>query len=293
MSIDKAGNQFRKARFINLNSEPKAFRDFVGTNDQYDFYKFRVSARSSFQATLTNLRANADMRLYDQQGRQVALSAKGGQKPELIREQLASGSYYIRVSRKSGNTSYKLTAATIKDLPGETLVTSLNLGTLGDSSVSIQDSIGWKDTQDWYQFKVENDDTTSFVFLSFTLKKNNVSEVSLFSEGGNLIETLDLSNTSFQDSIVIGSGTYYIYLKSQNVNVMGSYSLSLVFSTGTFPVPTVVGSDLPNPIPPPDPFSPPNPIPPPDPFSPPNPNPIPPPDPFSPPDPIPPLPPLP
>ena len=100
------------ARNIGTLSGSKKFRGAVGVGDKADFYSFTLSGRSSFNLSLNKLKNNVDVFL--QQGKQViARSTKGGKKPEAISTTLESGTYYVRVNQKSGNSKYKLTPNTI------------------------------------------------------------------------------------------------------------------------------------------------------------------------------------
>ncbi|MDG2615556.1 pre-peptidase C-terminal domain-containing protein [Thermoleptolyngbya sichuanensis XZ-Cy5] len=107
---DRAGNTLNAARRIRLSETPKSFRDFVGGKD-LDFYRFRVLRASQFSLNLSELTANADVALLDDQGKTLLQSARKGKRPEVIRDTLTAGTYFIRVVPNQANqrTNYKLT----------------------------------------------------------------------------------------------------------------------------------------------------------------------------------------
>jgi hypothetical protein len=107
----KSDNNQNGARAIGDLTGTKKFRGAVGTGDKADFYSFTLKSRSSFNLSLNKLKNNVDVFL--QQGKQVvARSTKGGKKPEAISATLEAGTYFIKVSQKSGNSKYKLTLNT-------------------------------------------------------------------------------------------------------------------------------------------------------------------------------------
>jgi hypothetical protein len=85
----------------------RKFRDSVGINDKFDYYSFSVSGRSSFNLKLDRLKNNVDVALI-QNGRTVARSTRGGKKPEAIAATLETGTYFVKVSQRSGNSRYRL-----------------------------------------------------------------------------------------------------------------------------------------------------------------------------------------
>jgi len=107
---DRAGNTLTAAQRIRLAAAPKSFRDFVGGKD-LDFYRFRVLRASQFSLQLSELAANADVALLDDTGKILIQSARKGKRPEVIRDTLAAGTYFIRVvpNRANQRTNYQLT----------------------------------------------------------------------------------------------------------------------------------------------------------------------------------------
>ena len=92
--------------------------------DLDDYYRFTLSRRSVFNATLSNLNGDADMQLIRYinsndvldvgGGEVIASSARGGTAQERISSPLEAGTYYIRVYpyyTTSGNINYTLTVS--------------------------------------------------------------------------------------------------------------------------------------------------------------------------------------
>jgi hypothetical protein len=121
---DNAGNDPATARAITVGSTATTYRDWVGSTDNNDFYRFSLSNTSNFNLGLTGLTADADVQLLRSDGISVITSsAQNGTTPETISSQpLSAGTYYIRVYPYGGaNTNYNLAVSA-------TTQTSNNLG---------------------------------------------------------------------------------------------------------------------------------------------------------------------
>ncbi|HEY9628639.1 MAG TPA: PPC domain-containing protein [Coleofasciculaceae cyanobacterium] len=131
------------ARNIGILKGKNLFKGFVGLPDRVDYYSFKLTGRSSFNLSLTKLQNNVDVSLL--QGKKViSRSAQGGKKSEAIKTTLGSGTYYIRVNQKRGNSKYHLTLnALLSDSgsspnpnPSPTSRKLLSLFTSGSSTAS-------------------------------------------------------------------------------------------------------------------------------------------------------------
>ncbi|GAB4149725.1 MAG: hypothetical protein Fur0046_28440 [Cyanobacteria bacterium J069] len=108
---DRAGNTLKNARRVGLTATPKSFRDAVGGKD-LDFYRFRVQRASQFSLNLSELTANANVELMDDQGKTLLQSARKNKRPEVIQDTLTAGTYFIRVfPQPNKRTTYRLTLA--------------------------------------------------------------------------------------------------------------------------------------------------------------------------------------
>jgi hypothetical protein len=95
------------ARSLGTLNGTKKFRDSVGINEKFDYYSFSVSGRSSFNLKLDKLKNNVDVALI-QNGQTVARSTRGGKKPEAIAATLEAGTYFVKITQRSGNSRYRL-----------------------------------------------------------------------------------------------------------------------------------------------------------------------------------------
>jgi hypothetical protein len=96
-------------RVVNITSFPSTYQDAVSSANRVDRYRFSISKSSSFNLTLSKLKANADVALLDNQNKVVESSRRSGKSNETIGlSSLDKGTYFIQVSRRSGRTSYQL-----------------------------------------------------------------------------------------------------------------------------------------------------------------------------------------
>jgi ELWxxDGT repeat protein/VCBS repeat-containing protein len=100
---DIAGNTLGTATPLNLTSSVQIFPDTV-TPTANDYYRFNLSNRSSFNLSLTNLNADANVALLDSAGNLLNVngalqnSANPGTFAESINTVLDAGTYYIQVA---------------------------------------------------------------------------------------------------------------------------------------------------------------------------------------------------
>lgn len=103
------GNTLRKATNLNLSGGKTVFKDTIGGKDKNDFFRFRLSGRSSVQAILNGLKSNADLTILNRSGDRLAQSRNSGKKAEAIQQTLEGGQdYYIRIRSNGRRTSYRL-----------------------------------------------------------------------------------------------------------------------------------------------------------------------------------------
>jgi CARDB/Bacterial pre-peptidase C-terminal domain/Calx-beta domain/FG-GAP-like repeat len=107
-TYDLAGNLPTTALPIGTLSGVSTISESVGSGDIEDYYRFNVAQRSDVRLTLSGLRGDADLQLLDSNGAVITSSVVRGNGNELITTALLPGSYYARVYRVSGDTSYQL-----------------------------------------------------------------------------------------------------------------------------------------------------------------------------------------
>ena len=83
----------------------------IGGADPFDFFRFTLQRRSSFNLILKPLKANADIALLNKRGKVLIQSRKPGKQSETIATVLDEGVYYLRITPRSrpDSTRYTLT----------------------------------------------------------------------------------------------------------------------------------------------------------------------------------------
>jgi ELWxxDGT repeat protein/VCBS repeat-containing protein len=159
---DIAGNTLGTATPLNLTSNVQIFPDTV-TPTANDYYRFNLSNRSSFNLSLTNLNADANVALLDSAGNLLSIngalqnSANPGTFAESINTVLDAGTYYIQVASGGSTTSadYALNVAISNTLnsnilwrnysTGQNVVWLMNGVSLSASaSVTAVSDLNWK-----------------------------------------------------------------------------------------------------------------------------------------------------
>jgi hypothetical protein len=143
---------------------------------------------------------------------------------------LSAGTYYARVNRYSGDTTYSL-SLNATDNAGNTLATARNVGTL-TATQSFSDWVGSADIDDYYSFNVT---TPSNVSLNLTGLIANANVELLNSSGGVISSSTAGGNTSESITSQLSAGTYYARVYQFSGNTM--YNLSLNATTSTL-IPT-------------------------------------------------------
>ena len=105
--VDNAGNTLATARAVGTLTATQSFSDWVGSADIDDYYSFNVTTPSNVNLNLTGLSADVDLYLLNSSGTVISSSIYGTTS-ESITSQLSAGTYYARVNRYSGDTTYGL-----------------------------------------------------------------------------------------------------------------------------------------------------------------------------------------
>ena len=85
--------------------------DFVGSSDEFDYYKFSVSEGGNYRVRIDNLRADADLTLFSNNKLYLGVSAQIGTTSEAVTRFLNPNTYYAKVASFHGvnNTDYTVT----------------------------------------------------------------------------------------------------------------------------------------------------------------------------------------
>jgi serine protease len=196
----------------------QTIRDFVGSGDAGDLYRFQVgNTISSVDFLLNGLSGDADLQLFqdaNQDGRldqneQLRRSAKAGISPDQISvAALAPGTYYLRVSPYlSNNTSYNLTATTSFAESGDTIAKATEVGILSGRSI-LTGSVGTADQRDIYSIRL-NDTSNLEVTLSG------------LSRDADLRIYRDINDNGVLDSTELLGSSIALGIQNEQVNLTG------------------------------------------------------------------------
>lgn len=230
-----------------LTTTGDTFQDSVSNSDFVDLYQFTLSSSrpsSIVELSLDGLTSNADLRLLNSSGTTaIASSFQAGTTSELIRANLAAGTYYAQVRSVSGAalTNYNLT---LKAEPIEESGRSDNTISTAFDISSTLNSTNQYNTTDFVGstgFTVDNDD-----FYGFTPTRNGVLTINL----SNLTANADLQlQTSFGSSLQ-SSATSATTPESISYNVFAgtSYNLRVYAAASSFTNYNFNVSFLPDPV---------------------------------------------
>jgi subtilisin family serine protease len=100
-------NTFARATDVGNLTTPKQFNNFVGRRDRTDFYRFNITGENNYAMSLSGLKANTSLQLWNSSRQSIAQSSNTTSLT--LSGKLSIGTYYLRVqSAPRGNTSYQL-----------------------------------------------------------------------------------------------------------------------------------------------------------------------------------------
>jgi hypothetical protein len=253
MPRDRAADTLKQARKIRLNPS-QVFQDFIGNGDQTDLYRFKLGAKSQFDLTLSNLRANANVEVYQIKGRlkqaikqigriafddlsrrhirrhlrRVGQSKRGGKRDEQISRALNSGVYFVRVysNQVNGGTRYRLSLSAVSRLvsqpidgAGDTIGVARQIAPDG---ANLIEQVGGADPVDFYRFNLSD---RQKVTLSLTNLQADADLKLLDSAGEVLKSSARVGTVSEQIVRNLRAGTYYIQVVPKSGNTT-TYTLT-------------------------------------------------------------------
>lgn len=97
-----------------ISVKPIIINDSVSPHDINDYFSFQVNSKARVLITLTNLRDDANLGLYDANNKMLGISTNQARANETIQANLAPGKYVVRVAsnRLIADTTYTLKIAT-------------------------------------------------------------------------------------------------------------------------------------------------------------------------------------
>ncbi|MEA5495798.1 pre-peptidase C-terminal domain-containing protein [Limnoraphis robusta] len=225
---DAAGNDTTEANNIGVLAGEQTFNDFVGDVDQDDYYQFTLDQNADFQLTLDQLNVNADVELLDDRGNVIKSSANADSQSETITESLNSGTYFVHVLPKDGDTNYRLSLSAQEQLPppepGNTLSNPLEESS---PQFSKNGSVNGEKPDNFVQFSV-NESGVFTAQLSGLSADADVRLIRDFNNDGQINPVEDLNGNQFIDDNEI---EVLAWLPERNTN---SESIRAFLEPGTY-----------------------------------------------------------
>jgi hypothetical protein len=234
--VSGVGKSFNKPFDIQLenNKTLTLTGELSGSFNQLFFYRFKVTRRSNFSATLDELRKNANLTLYTPGLRRIARSKRGGVNPDLIRIQLDPGTYYLRVNRIAGDTKFRLRLLENVDA-GNSFKGALRVRVNENrpqQTLNLSDTIGDKgDDLDYYRFEITEPTRFRAVLDQFSsnvdirLFNSRRRRIGLSTNGGEQSESIRQQ---------LQAGIYFIQINlAPGVTQDTTYNLTLSFTSST------------------------------------------------------------
>ncbi|MGB3516617.1 MAG: SBBP repeat-containing protein [Elainellaceae cyanobacterium] len=216
------GNSRTQAPRIQLSSRPRTFADVVSRSAPNDYYQVRFQQRTSFDLTLSGLRANANVELQRRNGSRIARSARPGRQDERINLNLNPGIYYIRVYRGQGNTRYQLRMSANVDRAGDSRGQARAI-IASDRLRTFRDYVGPSDRNDFYRFTL--DEAREINLRLSNLQAN--ADLRLLDNRGRLLEASTQAGTRNERiTTELEAGTYYLRVTPRG-NAQTRYALTV------------------------------------------------------------------
>jgi Bacterial pre-peptidase C-terminal domain len=247
------------ARGLGQLKKAKSIKGFIGSFDTVDYYRVKLTGRSSLAVSLSDMKAEVKLRILDAKGSSIAKGKKSS-----VTTTLEAGTYFVQVSRKGTATNYMLKASVSGSSgsdPGSTPVvvgtgtlppndskdpgslpgTALDTGKL-DTTKSYKGVVGSADVGDFYRFTV--DKPTQFSSVLSDVVGGGISAKLVYDINGNgFVDAGDEIGDGLEIKKSLGAGTYFLGVSPASSDVFTTYSLKLsgVAITGisTLPEPPI------------------------------------------------------
>ncbi|NGZ28693.1 MAG: hypothetical protein G8345_17595, partial [Magnetococcales bacterium] len=194
---------------------------WVGKGDERDIYLFTVASSQQISLYLTQLYNDAHLLLLDSSGSLLAVSNNSGTEEELIKQQVADGTYFAVVTAVASQpTQYNLSFSATADTPDA----ASQPITLSDAPAGVSGWIGEGDERDDFLFIAT---TTGPVTLHLYGLTGNADLLLLDSQGASLLAaSLNSEATSEVITRQLTPGTYRARV-NRNETAATNYSLDL------------------------------------------------------------------
>jgi Ca2+-binding RTX toxin-like protein len=217
----------------------RKFREFVGTVDTTDMYRFSLAGTSNLNILIDALTSYTDMDLiFDANNNGLIDSGE-----ILLKDfsdgdnniTLGAGTYFVRMNRAytASNTNYDLSLTTTAlppstaSDPGSTFATALNIGNLVGSR-TFREFVGIADTTDMYRFTLTRSSSVNILIDAFT----SYTDMDLIFDANNngLVDSGEILLEDFSDgdsNITLGAGTYFVRMNRAYTDSNTNYNLTL------------------------------------------------------------------
>jgi Ca2+-binding RTX toxin-like protein len=260
------GNILATAYNVGTLTGIRQFKEFVGTVDPIDFYKFSLTSTQDIKLLLSGVtQSYLDPYIYQDKnnngvldtGEQLYVDYAGSSRNGEINTTLGAGTYYVAIAQDTinVNSNYTLqlsaTAAppSIALDPGQTFGTAYNVGNLTGIQ-QFKEFVGNVDPLDYYKFSLTSTNNVKLLLSGVT---QNYLDAGIYQdrnnngvlEAGELIAE-DYSGTSRNGevNVTLGAGNYYVGVRQDTVNVNSNYSLLLSATAAPPSIPVDPGQTL-------------------------------------------------
>jgi Calx-beta domain/RTX calcium-binding nonapeptide repeat (4 copies) len=248
------GSTFGTAYNIGNLAGIQQFKEFVGTVDPLDYYKFSLTNTNTIKFALTGITQNyLNLAVYQDRNSNGVLDANelilddyaGPSRNGEINVTLGAGNYLVGVrqdpsySNVNSNYSLLLSAITappsISVDPGSTLGTAYNIGNLTGIK-EFKEFVGNIDPLDYYKFSLAANNSIKLSFSGVTQNYLNVDIYKDINNNGVIDVNERLSgdyaglNRNGVINSTLGAGTYYVGVRQDPsyLNANSNYTLQLV-----------------------------------------------------------------
>jgi hypothetical protein len=243
------GNTLSTAFNIGTLSGTATRQGVVNPVDDVDIYRFTLSQNANLEARINSFAAATKLDLiFDANGNglidqgEILRSGSSNLSSRSFTEALPAGTYFVRVTPSSRNTSTSYDLAlvatpapgNVSPLPGNTLSTAFNIGNLNQRPASTfigRDYVGILDDRDVYRFSLDRNTNLEVRTNSSTPLRTDL----IFDANGNGLldqgETLrtGYSYTSSRSfTRALSAGTYFVQVSPDTRTASSNYELTLV-----------------------------------------------------------------
>jgi hypothetical protein len=250
---DTAGNTLSTARNAARLVTTSNFSEFVGDLDPNDFYRFELAKPGTVNASISDLTADADLRLIQDINGNGAIesneilreSLNVGTTAESVSADLDTGAYFVQVTQGSGNTNYNLTINLAGSTfpppesdPGNELTTAFETGLLVTPK-NFSDFVGDADPIDLYSFRINKNSQININLSNLDEDADlrliqDVNENGTLDSGEIIGESTDVATNPETITTSLESGTYFIQVRRfENANTPYDLNFNIAGVGGT------------------------------------------------------------